>query len=146
MSLQNQITEQLKAAMKAKDSVRLSTIRSIKAAFTNELVSLKRTPQDSLSDDEALAVITRLAKQRKDSIEQYKAGGRDDLVEEESKELVILEEFLPEMMSKEEVEKIVKAKIEEIPIALSDGSEISIVEFKVEAKQGRFILSFSVKK
>jgi len=100
----------------ARDAVRLKTLRNMSAAFTNELVSKNKKPQELLADEEALAVIARLAKQRKDSIEQFKKGGREDLVKEEEAELSILETYLPKMMDKAEVEKIAKAKKEELGI------------------------------
>ena len=86
------------------------------AAFTNELVAKNRKPQEILSDEEALAVITRMAKQRKDSIEQFRKGDREDLVKEEQDELQILETYLPKMMEKDEVEKIARAKKDELSI------------------------------
>lgn len=113
MSLQEQIKNNIKEAMMAKDSVRLETMRSIYSAFTNDLVAKGKKPQDILSDEEALAVITKLSKQRKDSIEQYKKGGREDLVKEEAAQLEILETFLPKMMERSEIENIVKEKISE---------------------------------
>lgn len=116
MILQDKIKEGIKEAMMAKDSVRLETLRSMSAAFTNELVVKGKTPQDKLTDEEALAVIARLAKQRKDSIEQFMKGGREDLVKIEQAQLLILETYLPAMMSREEVEKIVKAKQAELGI------------------------------
>ena len=73
MSLHDQLRESLKAAMKAKDSTALTTIRSVMTACTNELVATSRTPQDQLSDEEILAVIKRLAKQRKESIDQFRS-------------------------------------------------------------------------
>ena len=100
----------------AKDSVRLETYRGMLAAFTNDLVSKNRKPSEMLGDDEALAVIARLVKQRKDSIEQYTKGNRDDLVKEETAQLTILETYLPKMMERGEVEKIVKNKKEELGI------------------------------
>lgn len=114
--LHEQIKNGIKEAMMAKDKVRLEVMRGLSTAFMNELVSKGKTPQDILSDDEALAVITRTAKQRRDSIEQFKAGGREDLVEEEQAQLKILEEFLPTLMSKEEVLKIAKEKQNELGI------------------------------
>ena len=81
MSLHQTIKDGIKDAMKAKDAVRLSVMRGLTSAFTNELVNLKRTPQDALSDDEALAVVKRAIKQRKDSIEQYIKGNRPELAE-----------------------------------------------------------------
>ncbi|MEI6400004.1 MAG: GatB/YqeY domain-containing protein [bacterium] len=103
------IKNNIKEAMKAKDQVRLDVMRGLSSAFTNELVATGRKPQEELSDEECLKVITRLAKQRKDSIEQFTKGGRMDLVVEEEAQLKVLEVFLPTMMSKEEVEQQVKA-------------------------------------
>ena len=114
--LHEQIKNQIKEAMMAKDTVRLETLRGMSAAFTNDLVAKGKKPNEMLSDEEALAVITRLSKQRKDSIEQFKKGGREDLVKEEEAQLAILETYLPKMMDKSEVEKIVKAKKEELGI------------------------------
>ncbi len=114
MSLQHTIQDQIKEAMKAKDTVKLGVVRGLVSAFTNELVALKRTPQDELTDEEVLNVIRRAVKQRKDSIEQYKKGGRDDLVHDEEIELGVLESYLPAQMPKEEIIKIAKSKMEEL--------------------------------
>lgn len=116
MTLHEQIKEELKDALRARDEVRLQTVRSILTAFTNESVANGGTPQDMLGDDAALSVITRLAKQRKDSIEQYTKGARDDLAEIEKAELAILETYLPEMMEQSEIEVIVQKKKEELSI------------------------------
>jgi uncharacterized protein YqeY len=116
MSLQEKIKEGIMASMKAKDETRLSVMRGISTAMTNELVATKRTPQDKLTDEEALAVITRLSKQRKESIKQFVDGGRPELAEAEEKELAILSEFLPEMMPLEEVQKLAVAKKAELGI------------------------------
>ncbi len=113
--LHEKIKEQVKEAMLSKDSVRLNTVRGLLAAFTNELVAQKRKPTELLSDEEVLKVIGRNVKQRKDSIEQFTAGGRADLVESEQAELKILETYLPEQMSEEEITAFVKSKIEENP-------------------------------
>jgi uncharacterized protein len=112
MSLQNEIKEQVKEAMKSKDQVRLGVVRGLVAAFTNELVSMKKLPTDELSDDEVLNVIRRAVKQRKDSIDQFTKGGRADLAETEQAELSILETYLPKMMSKDEVMVIAKSKMQ----------------------------------
>lgn len=116
MSLHEEIKNNIKEAMKAKDTVRLEVMRGLVTAFTNELVSTGRTPQDFLTDDEALTVITRASKQRKDSIEQFTKGGRMDLVAEEAPQLAILESYLPKLMDQSEVETIAKAKKEELGI------------------------------
>ena len=114
MTIHEQIKENIKEAMKAGDKVRLEVMRGISTAFTNELVATGHTPQDIITDDGAITVITRLAKQRKDSIEQFTKGGRMDLVEEETKQLNILQEFLPKLMERAEIEEFVKGKISEV--------------------------------
>ncbi len=116
MSLHENIKEGIKSAMKAKDETRLLVMRGVSTAFTNELVSTKRKPTDMLTDEEAIAVITRLSKQRKESIDQFNKGGRPELAETEAKELAILQEFLPMMMPMEEVQKLAEAKKAELAI------------------------------
>jgi uncharacterized protein YqeY len=108
--LHQQIKDEIKKAMMAKEALRLETMRGLSAAFTNELVATKRTPQEMLTDEEALKVIKRAANQRKDSIEQFEKGGRPELAEKEKAELIIIEAFLPQMMSKDEIRKIAEAK------------------------------------
>jgi uncharacterized protein len=123
--LHTQIKEKIKEAMKARNELELSVLRGLSTAFTNELIASKRMPSEKLSDEEVLAVIKKQAKQRKDSVEQFKAGGRDELAEKEQKELEILSAYLPEEMSKEEVEKIAKAKKEELGV--EDKSKMGIL-------------------
>lgn len=112
--MHDKIQNEIPAAMRAKDQVRLTTLRGVLAAFTNEAMALKRTPKDKLSDGEAVAVIRRLVKQRKDSIEQFEKGGREDLADNEKTELKVLEEFLPAQMSEEKIREIVLKKKEEM--------------------------------
>jgi uncharacterized protein YqeY len=114
MTIQEQVKENMKQAMKDKDAVRLSVSRGLMTAFTNELVATGKTPQDSLPDEDALKVISRAAKQRKDSIEQFEKGGRPELAADEKAELEIIEEYLPEMMSEDEVRKIAEEKKSEV--------------------------------
>lgn len=116
MTLQETIKASLKEAMMAKDSVKMTVIRGLMSGFTNELVALGRTPQDALTDDEVLAVIRRGVKQRKDAIEQFVAGGREDLADSEKAELALLEVYLPAMMPREEIQKIAEAKKAELGI------------------------------
>ena len=98
--LHEQIKNGIKNAMISKNEVLLKTLRSMVSAFTNELVAKSKKPSELLNDEEVLAVIARLAKQRKDSIEQFQKGNREDLVKEEQAELTILETYLPKMMEK----------------------------------------------
>lgn len=114
--MQEKIKAEMKAAMIAKDAVRLGTLRMLSAAFTNELVSQGRPPQEPLSDEDCMKVIKRLAKQRRDSMEQFLAGGRPELAEDEKNELTIIESFLPAQMSEAEIEAAVKAKLAASPI------------------------------
>ncbi len=114
--MQETIKSALKPAMMAKDAIRVGTIRMIMAAFTNELVTQGHLPTDPLSDADCMKVIKRLAKQRKDSIEQYLSGGRPELAEDERGELAIIEEFLPAQMSEADIEAKVKAKLAESPL------------------------------
>lgn len=116
MALQQTIKEEMINAMKARDTVTTSVLRGLITAFTNELVATKRKPDGILADDEALAVIRRQAKQRKDSIEQFTAGGRSDLAQKEAAELHILETYLPAMIDKEAVATIAQAKKAELAI------------------------------
>lgn len=104
MPLAKEIDVQIPEAMRAKDATRLSALRNLKAAFVTEAIFLKKT--DALTDDEALAVIRRLVKQRKDSADQFRKGKREELAKAEEAELKILETFLPMQMSEAEVKKI----------------------------------------
>ncbi|MDO8624034.1 MAG: GatB/YqeY domain-containing protein [bacterium] len=103
-------------ALRAKDEVKLRTLRSLVTAMTNEVVAKKRKPDEYLNDDEAMAVLKRAANQRKDSIEQFEKASRNDLAEPEKAELAFIETLMPALMSREEIEKIAKAKIAEMAI------------------------------
>jgi len=116
MGLHEEIRNSLKDSLKAKDAVRLRTVRSILTAFTNELVATGKTPQDIITDDAGLGVIKRLAKQRKDSIEQYESASRNDLSEPEREELTVLEGYLPSMMTEEAILPIAQAKKAELGV------------------------------
>lgn len=116
MSLHLTIKDSLKDAMKAKEATRLRVIRSILTALTNELVATGKTPQDTLDDAQVLSVIKRLAKQRKESIVQYEAANRPELAEPEKEELIVLESYLPQLMSQDEIRPIAEAKKAELGI------------------------------
>lgn len=114
--MQEQIKADIKSAMIAKEMEKLQVLRLLSAAFTNELVSQGRPPQEPLSDEDCMKVVKRLVKQRKDSIEQFTSGGRPELAEEEQKELQYLEVYLPAQMSEAEIEEKVKARLQAEPI------------------------------
>ena len=116
MSLHQEIRDGLKEALKAKEEVRLRTIRSMLTAFTNEAVATGGTPQTQLTDEQVLAVIKRLAKQRKESIVQYEAANRPELAVPEKAELIELETYLPQLMTREEILPIAEAKKAELGV------------------------------
>lgn len=111
MGLKEKIVSDMTAAMKAKDANRLGTLRMVKAAIMNE--ENKRGVGAVLSNEEITKVLNSLVKQRKDSIEQYTNSGRAELAEKEQSELVVLEEYLPQAASVEEVTAAVMEAISE---------------------------------
>ena len=117
-----ELKEAIKDAMRAKDAVRLSVLRGISAAATNELVSKQRKPDEMLSDEDLMTVIIRASKQRKDSIEQFEKGGRADLADSEKAELAILETMLPAQMSRDEIVAAAKAKAAEMGVTDKTGA------------------------
>lgn len=104
MELREKLSADLKSAMVAKDALKVSVIRFTQAAIKNREIELRPNP---INGDEVMAVIKKLVKQRKESIEQYSNAGRTDLVDQETAELKVLEAYLPAQMSKEAIEKIV---------------------------------------
>jgi uncharacterized protein len=109
MSLNDKIGAEITAAMKAKDAVRLSALRMLKAAIMNKGVEKK----SDLTDAEILQVVASLVKQRKDSVEQFEKAGRTDLVEKESVEIAILQEYLPPAAGQDEIDAAVAAAVAE---------------------------------
>jgi uncharacterized protein len=109
MSLIEQLTKTVAEAMKARDQVRLATVRMLKAALMNREVERGRT----LTDAEELQVVATLVKQRKDSIDQFARGGRQDLVDRETAELAILETYLPPSVDAGELERVVTDAVAE---------------------------------
>ena len=119
---QAELKEQMKEAMRAKDQVRLSVVRGLISAMQNEAVKTGKGPDGVLSDEEVLGVITRAAKQRKDSIEQFEKGGRPELAEGEKAELAIIQSMLPAQMSQDEIAAAAKAKAAEMGVADKTGA------------------------
>ncbi|OOE66797.1 glutamyl-tRNA amidotransferase [Salinivibrio sp. PR6] len=109
MELLERLKDAQKTAMKQKDKARLGTLRLVMAAIKQQEVDTRQ----SLSDDEILAVLTKNVKQRRDSVAQYQAAGRDDLAETELAEIAVIEEFLPQPLSDDEVDALVKAAVEQ---------------------------------
>ncbi len=113
--LHQTIKNQIKDALRAKDTIRLDTLRGLNALFQTEMLN-GGAGAEFLPDDKTLAIIKRAVKQRKDSIDQFTKGGREDLAEKEKAELSILESYLPSMMPPAEVKLIVRQRIEKLKI------------------------------
>jgi uncharacterized protein len=109
MKLRDKIGEDLMSAMKAKEAARLSTLRMMKAAVRNKEIDTRQ----ELEDAQVIQILLSLIKQRKDSIEQFAEGGRLDLVEKESAEIKVIEEYLPSAVTEEEIRTAVDAVIAE---------------------------------
>lgn len=114
MTLKEQILADLKQAMKNKAQDKLRVLRSLKAKLLEKEISERKGGEASLSDEQTIEVLMKAAKQRKESIDQFRSGGRDDLVENEELELAVIESYLPKMLSEEEVRDIARKKIDEL--------------------------------
>tara|TARA_R110002074_G_scaffold107907_6_gene233122 strand:- start:241 stop:690 length:450 start_codon:yes stop_codon:yes gene_type:complete len=112
MSLQKQIMEEMKVAMKSKDTVALQALRAVKSAFL--LAKTETGAGDDLTEDQEMKIIQKQVKQRKDSAAIFIAQGRKDLADPELQEVAILEKFLPEALSEEAIEKVVLATIAKV--------------------------------
>jgi uncharacterized protein YqeY len=127
MTIHEQIKGAVKEALREKNEVKLAVSRGLLAGFTNELVAKRRKPDELLTDEEALTVIKRAARQRQDSIDQFKLGGRADLAAGESAELAFLQSYLPATMPKDEIKKVVEAKLAELGVGLNEGQLIGAI-------------------
>jgi hypothetical protein len=109
MSLEEKLVDEMKQAMKSNDKLRLSTIRMIRSAIKNKEIEQRK----KLDDEDIFRVIQGMVRKSEESIEQFKAGGRMDLVEKEQKEVEIMKSFLPQPLSREEILRIIDQSIEE---------------------------------
>lgn len=135
MNLQETIRAEMKDAMRSGDTLKRDVLRMLESAVKNLAIE-KRVSRDTFSDELVHEAIRRAVKQRKDSIEQYKQGGRPELAEKETSELAILQAYLPQPMQEEEVRKIVRKVIEET--GASSSSDFGKVMGKVmQAVEGR---------
>lgn len=144
MSLKDRITEDMKAAMRAKEADKLTTIRGLLAA-----VKQKEVDERVVVDDVALiAIVDKLVKQRKDSITQFIAGGRQDLADKEAIELTVLEAYLPQRMSADEIGAAVAAIVTELGAkgAADMGKVMGAVKAQLAGKADMGLVSAAVKK
>ena len=114
MSLQSKIETKLSEALKAKDKKTYSTLRLIIAAIKDLMISKKIKNKTSLSDNDLIALLKKMVKQRNDSCEAYKKAGRKELLDNEMSEIAIINEFLPKQLSDEEMKKICVEKIKQV--------------------------------
>ena len=112
MSLQDKVMGKLKEAMKAKDTVALESLRAIKSAIL--IAQTESGAKQELTEDEELKLVQKLVKQRKDSATLYQEQGRADLADPELAQVTVIEQFLPEQMSEEELQKVVAVIVEKV--------------------------------
>ena len=144
MTLKNKITEDMKTAMRAKDSARLQTIRLILAAIKQKEVDSRVEADDA----EVVRVLDKMVKQRKDSIEQFTKAGRTDLVAQEEAETVVISAYLPQRMGADEVERAVRDIIAQVGAAsLADiGKVMGTAKKSLDGKADMAVLSATVKR
>jgi len=114
MAIKENIMADLKQAMKDKDQDRLRVLRSLKSKLLEREISEREGGKGELTDEQAIEELMRAAKQRRESIEQFEKGGRDDLVASEKKELEVIQTYLPKMLSEDEIREIAQEKIDEL--------------------------------
>lgn len=143
MSLSEQLKEATKDAMRAKDKVKLGTIRMASAAIKQIEIDERTT----LDDDAIMQVLIKLVKQRNESIKQYKAAGRDDLVDQEAAEIKVLEAFFPEPLTEQEITDLIEQAVSELNASgMQDmGKVIGKLRPLVEGKADMGKVSASVK-
>lgn len=129
MSIQKQILDDVKAAMKARETEKLSTLRMLQSAIKNKEIEVR---PNEVSDQDVTSVIKKMVKQRKEAAEQYSNAGRTELAEKENAESKILEAYLPEQMSEEQVAKIVEEVI--AATGASSMKDMGAVMKEVQAK------------
>lgn len=133
MSLLDRLNQDMKQAMRNKEKEELATIRMLKASLQNEALKLGK---DELSEEEELAVLSRELKQRKDSLQEYENAGRNDLAEKSEREIELIQSYMPDQLSEEELDEIVQETINEVgATSKSDmGQVMSAIMPKVKGK------------
>jgi uncharacterized protein YqeY len=140
MEIREQLTADMKTAMREKNQLKLDTVRFLQSAIKNREIELRPNP---IGSDDILGVIKKVVKQRKESIEQYTTANRPDLADKEAAELKILEAYLPAQMSKEQIEKIVVEVIAEVKAtSVKDmGAVMKAVQAKTQGAADNKIVS-----
>lgn len=143
MNLTEQLKAQMKQAMVAKEKARLSTIRMALAAIKQVEVDTRET----LTDEQIIAVLTKMVKQRRDAIEQYQAAGRPELAAVEEAEILVLKEFLPQPLSDDELHQIIDAAIKETgAVSIADmGKVMGLVKSQILGRANMGAVSAQIK-
>ncbi|WP_421284172.1 GatB/YqeY domain-containing protein [Aeromonas veronii] len=143
MSLKDQLKDQQKLAMLAKDKARLGAIRLLMAEIKQREVDTRI----ELNDEDILAVVTKMVKQRRDSISQFEAAGRQDLADKESAEIVVLQEFLPQQLTADEIAALIEQAITECGAAvMADmGKVMAVLKPKIQGRADVGAVSAQVK-
>lgn len=143
MSLKDQLKDQQKLAMLAKDKARLGAIRLLMAEIKQREVDTRI----ELNDEDILAVVTKMVKQRRDSISQFEAAGRQDLADKESAEIVVLQEFLPQQLTADEIAALIEQAITESGAAvMADmGKVMAVLKPKIQGRADVGVVSAQVK-
>jgi uncharacterized protein YqeY len=132
MTFQERVDSELKEAMRAKDSTKVGVLRMLKSAL--KYAAIAKSAEADLSDAEAVQVIRKQAKQRQDSIESFEKGGRTELAEKEKEELAILNSYLPQAMSADELAKLVRETVAEV--GATSKAQMGTVMKALQAKVG----------
>lgn len=143
MSIKDKIQEDMKTAMRSQDKDRLATIRLILAALKQREVDERIV----LNDEQILAILNKMIKQRRDSISQFEAGGRMDLVQKETAEVTVIQQYLPTQLSEAEVEQAVAAVIQEVGATSGKdmGKVMGLLKGKLQGKADMTVVSAKVK-
>lgn len=147
MGIKEQILNDIKSAMKAREQDRLRVLRSLKSKIMEKEISERKGGEATLSDEQTIDVLLKAAKQRRESIDQFQKGGRDDLVENEQFELSLIEAYLPEMMSDEDVRREVRKTVDKLGAStMADmGRVMGVVMGELKGKAEGSVVSRVVK-
>ncbi|GGD04472.1 GatB/YqeY domain-containing protein [Pontibacillus salipaludis] len=145
MSLLERLNQDMKEALRNKEKERLSVIRMVKSSLQNEALKLGK---DELTEEEELTVLSREIKQRKDSLQEYKSAGRDDLAQKDERDIEIIQSYMPQQLSEDELDAIVQETIAEVGASSKQdmGKVMSAIMPKVKGKADGSLVNKFVQK
>ncbi|QSS99003.1 GatB/YqeY domain-containing protein [Pontibacillus sp. ALD_SL1] len=145
MSLLERLNQDMKEALRNKEKERLSVIRMVKSSLQNEALKLGK---DELTEEEELTVLSREIKQRKDSLQEYKSAGRDDLAQKDERDIEIIQSYMPQQLSEDELDAIVQETIAEVGATSKKdiGKVMSAIMPKVKGKADGSLVNQFVQK